>query len=299
MEAVMKIRPKQVFFILVLLAATAVLTACSGSAADTRITDVDSGREMRLSEALGALKRNRIIFVGEIHDNPTHHQGQLDVIRALHESGTPVAVGMEMFRKESQDSLDRWVAGEMTSGDFRKVYDDNWNFPWHLYAGIFEYAREEGIPLVGLNVSKGITRQVARGGFQSLDAAQRASLPLVTCHVDDRYMAYIKESFGMHGHGQLDFTYFCEAQLLWDKAMAVHALAYLYEHPDVVLIIVTGRGHAQKMGIPAQIRKRSALPHAVLLPRMAEGLISGPLGSEDADYVFHPNGDNRRAASSD
>jgi uncharacterized iron-regulated protein len=112
-------------------------------------------------------------------------------------------------------------------------------------------------------------------------------------------MGYIEESFAMHGHGQLDFTYFCEAQLLWDKAMAVNALGYLYAHPDAILIVVAGRGHAQKMGIPAQVRKRSALPHAVILPRMTEGPTSDAPGIEDADYFFHSNGDRRRAASSD
>lgn len=273
------------FFIGLALAA-GLLCGCIASAAGIRLIDIETGRETALSGLLPELRKNRILLVGEVHDQQAHHDAQLDIIRALHESGARVAVGMEMFRKDSQADLDRWVSGELSPAAFRSVYADNWNFPWPLYGGILNYAREEKIPVVGLNVSKGITRQVAKGGFQSLDARQKEALPLVTCHVDEEYMQYIRESFGLHGHGGLNLTYFCEAQLVWDKSMAVHALDYLYSRPETLMVILTGRGHAQKMGIPAQIRKRSSLPLTVILPELPGGLVSGPQSSEDADYLF-------------
>lgn len=276
---------RKLSFISLILAA-AILFGCIAYASETRITDIANDRDLSLSDALPELKNNRILFIGEIHDQQAHHQVQLDVVRALHESGAQIVIGMEMFRKDSQEALDRWVGGEMSPEDFQRVYDDNWNYPWPLYGGILNYARDEKIPVVGLNVSKGITRQVARGGFQSLDAKQKEALPMVTCHVDEKYMNFIKESYGLHGHGQLNFTYFCEAQLVWDKAMAVHALDYLYSHPDAMMVVVAGKGHAQKMGIPAQVRKRSALPYAVMLPQLPEGLISGAADEKDTDYFF-------------
>lgn len=269
-----------------LIPAAAVLFGCIAYASETRLKDIANDREMSLYDALPELKNNRILFIGEIHDQPGHHQAQLEVVRSLHESGAQIAIGMEMFRKDSQEALDRWVGGEMSPEDFRRVYDDNWNYPWSLYGSILDYARDEKIPVVGLNVSKGITRQVARGGFQSLNAKQKEALPMVTCHVDEKYMNFIKESYGLHGHGQLNFTYFCEAQLVWDKAMAVHALDYLYSHPDAMMVVVAGKGHAQKMGIPAQVRKRSALPYAVMLPQLPEGLVSGAADEKDTDYLF-------------
>ena len=268
------------------LAAAAALTGCLVSVSEPRITDIAKGRDTTLSAILPELKSNRILFIGEIHDQKEHHQVQLAVIRALHESGTRVAIGMEMFRKESQKALDQWVEGETPPQDFQSVFHDNWNLPWPLYSDILNYARKERIPVVGLNVSRGLTRQVARGGFQSLDAKQKETLPQVTCHVDENYMNFIKASYGMPGHGGLDFTYFCEAQLLWDKSMAIHILDYLYRHPDIMMVVVAGKGHAQKMGIPAQVRKRSALPQAVMLPGLPTGLVSGALDGKDADYLF-------------
>jgi uncharacterized iron-regulated protein len=50
--------------------------------------------------------------VGEQHDNPAHSRAQLAIIKSLRQSGAKVALGLEMFRRESQEQLDRWAAGE-------------------------------------------------------------------------------------------------------------------------------------------------------------------------------------------
>ena len=143
-----------------------------------------------------------------------------------------MAIGLEMFRRDSQADLDRWTAGELPPGEFEKVYARNWNYPWPAYSAIFEYARARHIPMLGLNVPPDITRQVARNGFQSLTETQRGALSDVTCSIDEEYMRYIREVFGAHAHGHGNFTFFCEAQMVWDTAMAVHALDYLRTHPD-------------------------------------------------------------------
>lgn len=248
--------------------------------------DIALERETPLSASIGNLSGNRMILVGEMHDDEFHHRAQLAVIRALHEAGASVAIGMEMFRTDSQEMLDRWVDGDVDPKSFIRAYYDNWDFPWPLYRDILEYARKEKIPVVGLNVSRDITRQVAMNGFQSLTEQQKGLLPEVTCKVDDRYMGFIKEAHGMHGHGNINFLHFCEAQLVWDKAMAIHALAYLAENSDRIMVVIAGKGHARKLGIPAQAREVSTLPHAVVLPYV-EGVVEpGRVGLEDADFIF-------------
>ena len=253
---------------------------------DLRIYDLSLGKETRLSEAITQLKQNRIILVGEHHSNKNHHEAQLGVIRALKETGLKVAVGLEMFRSDSQQALDRWISGDIGEEKFEQIYYDNWNFPWSAYRRIFEYAREEKIPLIGLNVSRSITRQVSRQGFKSLTPAQRGELSNITCRVDKEYMNYIKNAFGGHAHGNLNFTYFCEAQLVWDNVMAVNTLNYLQKYPDTVVVVLTGTGHARKGAIPRQIRERSRVTHAVILPE-ARGIIDPEtVSTNDADYII-------------
>jgi uncharacterized iron-regulated protein len=140
--------------------------------------------------------------------------------------------------------------------------------------------------MIGLNVSRDITRQVARGGFQSLTETQRGQLANVTCSIDEEYMRYIRSVYGAHAHGQMNFTFFCEAQMVWDAAMAVHSLDYLKRNPEATVVILTGVGHAQKGAVPRQIRQRSEMPVAVLLPEVPGSIEPSTVDVQDADYLL-------------
>ena len=268
---------------LLVFGAGAMMAAASG---EHRLFDIDAEKTEPLSKAVSALQQHRIVLVGEQHTSKAHHENQLAVIRRLHEAGARVAVGMEMFRSDSQTALDLWTAGKTPEDDFVRVYYDNWNFDWALYAPILRYARDNGIAVRGLNVSRKITSQVARRGFASLTEEQRGKLPDVACRVDETYMAFIKRAYGAHAHGNLNFTYFCEAQLVWDTVMAINAVDFIEAHPDHVMVIVTGNGHAWKGGIPAQIAARSDLPVSVVLPEIPGVVEPGTVDIDDADYLF-------------
>ncbi len=269
----------------------ALLLAGAGARAEEgrgepRLFDLAAQKAVSLEAAIPELARQRVVLVGELHTEKAHHDAQLTVIRALAEAGASLALGFEMFQVGSQEALDRWVGGEMGREDFQQVYYENWNFPWPLYQDLFEYARQRKIPMVGLNVARDITRQVAREGFASLSQEQRGRLPEVACRVDRKYMEFIRRAFGAHAHGNLDFNFFCEAQLVWDTAMAVHALRYLESRPQTTMVLIAGSGHARKMGIPDQIRQRADIPLAVILPEVPGAIDPETVGSDDADYLF-------------
>jgi uncharacterized iron-regulated protein len=251
-----------------------------------RMYDLNRKKELPMSHALDDLKKNQIVLVGELHDNRQHHRAQLAVIRALKEDGVRVAIGLEMFRHESQAALDQWISGEIGENRFEKIYYDNWNFPWQAYRNIFEYARNHQIPMIGLNVPREITRQVSRSGFKSLSPQQKGKIAEVSCIVDQQYMNFIRKAFGSHSHGQLNFIYFCEAQLLWDSAMAVYSLAYLEKNPDSIMVILTGTGHAQKSAVPRQIRERSNLSSVVILPEIPGRIDTETISLKEADYIM-------------
>ncbi len=251
-----------------------------------RIYDLQNNKEMLLSEVISDLKKNRIILVGEHHTNQNHHFAQLNVIQSLNEAGVRVAIGLEMFRNDSQQALDHWVDGNIGEAEFQEIYYNNWTYPWSAYEMIFEYAKKEKIPMIGLNVPRDITRQVSRKGFNSLSEEQKGKLANVSCRVDKEYMDYIKKAFGGHGHGKLNFTYFCEAQLVWDSAMAINTLEYLKKYPDAVVVLLAGTGHVRKGAVPRQISLRSETPHAVILPKIKGIIDPQTVGLKDADYIM-------------
>ena len=90
----------------------------------------------------------------------------------------------------------------------------------------------------------------------------------------------------MRGHGNFDFTNFCEAQLIWDKSMAIHALDFLYANPNHVMVILAGNGHVWRLGIPDQIKRRAAsMTQAVILPFIPGALTPENITPADADYL--------------
>lgn len=198
----------------------------------------------------------RIIFIGESHDNKLHHMTQLDIIKALHERKYPLAIGLEMFMEKDQKILDRWVTKDMNEREFIQAFYRNWGVGWGLYKDIFLYARDNSIPLIGLNVPKEITRKVGEHGFQSLSREEHAKLPpAVTCDVDERYMELLQKIFEIKEHDKRKFKNFCEAQILWDQAMAWYLYRYLLKDEKRIVVVLSGSIHAWKFGIPRQLKR--------------------------------------------
>lgn len=234
-----------------------------------QLYDLENGRMLTGRQAAMRLSHARLVIIGEHHTSQRHHAAQLAVIEALHQAGVPLAIGLEMFRRENQADLDRWIAGDIAEHNFEPIYLANWGFEFDLYRPIFEYAREQKIPMIGLNIPRDVSSQVARQGFESLTEDQKEGLNSLSCDVTSDYREFIREAYNAHAHGELEFEHFCQAQLLWDTAMAKNALAYLQKHPDKTLVLLAGRGHARKPGIPERFRKGSDMPVAVLMPEAA------------------------------
>jgi uncharacterized iron-regulated protein len=257
-----------------------------GSVAYETVLRLHDRHVITFREMVREIEAADMVFVGEEHDNERHHRAQLDVIKALHGKRIPLAIGLEMFRAEDQDVLGRWVEGKMDTGVFIRTYYENWNLPWLLYSRIFTYSRDEGIPMIGLNVPERVSRKVSTEGFDSLTPHELKDLPPgISCDIDEKYMDFIKRAYEGHGGGQKSFLNFCEAQMVWDKSMAWHLLEYKKNNPTRTLVVLAGAGHSWKHGIPAQVKKGSRYHTAVILPG-GRGGVEHRIGIEDADYVL-------------
>ena len=253
--------------------------------ASAHIFDVNQDHYVSYQAMIDDLSRARLVFIGELHDDSAHHRAQLQIIRSLHEAGVSLAIGLEMFRHSSQPALDRWVHKTISEKEFLPIYNDNWSY-WPLYRDIYRYARQKTIPMLGLNIKREITEQVARAGFSSLSVQQRGSIPLVRCDVDQKYQAYIRRVLGDHFHGDLQFRNFCEAQMVWDAVMAKNLIEYLDRHPKRSVVVLAGSGHAWKFGIPEQIRRHLDIPMRVVLPEIPGRISLDTVTSREADYLL-------------
>jgi uncharacterized iron-regulated protein len=267
------------------------LPGCRTEAMETiRFMNVRTEQPTTMDRVLPELAKADIVLLGEFHDQIRSHEVQLAIIQAMHESGVPVVVGLEMFQHKEQKALDRWVLGEASEEEFRADFERNWGFGWGLYRDIFLYCREKSIPMVGLNVPREITSQVAARGFESLSPEQLGQLPPISCTVDPKYRELLKGVLGAHGnvHGQnTGFENFCEAQVLWDTAMAYFAVQYLKSRPKRTMLLLCGAVHAWKPAIPAQVERMDrSRTQVVFMPRKPGSIAQETMTVEDADYLY-------------
>jgi uncharacterized iron-regulated protein len=222
---------------------------------------------------------SRVIYVGEQHDQFSHHINQLMVIKKLHEAGHKIAVGMEMFQVPYQKALDDYMAGLLSERRFLKDSDyfSNWRFDYNLYKPIIDYVKTAGIPLIALNIDKDITGKVAREGIHSLTAEERQHLPSEMDLSNESYRDDLYQVFLIHQRhqGHQDFEYFLQTQVLWDETMAQTAHQFLADNPDTKLIVLAGNGHVRyRYGIPNRLYRRNGEPFTVIVQdeKMDEGI---------------------------
>ena len=274
----------------ILFVAVLLQISCSAdvfSSEQRSVLRLHDGNIISFAQMIQELKNTDIVFIGETHNVPSHHVLQLQVIQELHKLKISESVGFEMFWADSQDDLNRWIAGTMPLEDFLEVYYKNWSFPWPLYRDIMLYVRDNKIPAVGLNVTPAITKKISRHGFSSLTEEEMRKLPPETgCVVNEQYMNFIRRAYAMHGHKGKQFLYFCQAQLLWDQVMAYNIIKHIQDNPENIMIVLAGNGHAWKSGIPAQVRlDAQQTSMKVVLPEVPGHIDSKTIRDDDADYI--------------
>jgi uncharacterized iron-regulated protein len=272
-----------------ILAAVFLVFACfTRVCAGGDILRVRDGAVISFDRMIREISKADIVFVGEVHDQQGHHDMELRIIRSFHESGAPISIGLEMFRSDSQKVLNSWVNGSSSLEQFLPSYYDNWQQPWPEYRGIFLFAREHRIPLVGLNIPPDISNAVARRGFIALNSEQKQKLPPgISCDIDPTYMQFIRQAYAGHAHhGDRQFLNFCEAQMVWDKSMAWKLIEYHQKHPGKTMIVLSGVGHAWKRGIPEQVARQTSFTYKVVLPAVPGQVERGSVSLHDADYVM-------------
>ncbi len=269
--------------LLCLLLLASLLAGCTGG----RINSLGRNDPAAFGGMLTDLQGAKVIFVGEIHDQRSHHQLQLDIMSSLHKRAVPLAIGLEMFDMESQEALDRWVGGTMGLREFGERYRQNWTIDWTEYDSILLFARNNRIPLIGLNPPADLVRKVARGGWQALLPVDKERLP-AGVHVGQNasYREFLKDAFGDHALPEGAFNSFSEAQALRNNSMALLIRNYVARNPGKTVVVVAGVGHAMRRAVAEPLAKEGGIASKIVMP-MNEGIVE-KLEGEDADYFVSP-----------
>ncbi|MBW2505614.1 MAG: ChaN family lipoprotein [Deltaproteobacteria bacterium] len=278
------------------------LSFMDGHIQEKNITETDHGLTVELfklpagtetrsqktfADILTQLLDFRVIYVGEGHTNYEDHQLQLEIIRALYDADRALAIGMEMFTRQTQSVIDQYMAGELDEKTFLKEshYFKTWRFDYRLYRDIINFAKHNHIPVIALNLEKDITSQVFKGGGpNSLDDEDAGLLPVDRKLDEPGYRERISTAFMMHaGSGQNgEFSSFLQAQALWDETMAETIAEYLENNPDDRMVVIAGQGHVDRNNaIPPRVGRRLPVDQTVVLNSHGSAT-----EFETADFIF-------------
>ncbi len=252
---------------------------------DTIISTRDRSA-VSFEEMLTDLKKVRVVFVGEVHDHPAHHEIQARLVQAIHARHPHLTVGMEMFDHRYDPVLAQWTAGDLDRDTFIQkthwyVRCAGWRFDFELYAPIFETIRDNQIRLVGLNIPGGISSKISKSGLDNLLPDDRRMVADDIDLENAEHRAYVEETYNAIPHHQAgSFEHFYEAQCAWEDTMAESIVRKMGDEPMVVLI---GNGHIiRKYGVPDRVYTRSPIP----LRTVYLASVGAVVDWDYADYIW-------------
>jgi aminopeptidase N len=221
-----------------------------------------------LEKLVEDIRDKKVVYVGEHHDEFAHHINQLNIIRELYKSNKKLAIGMEMFQRPFQRVINDYINGRIEEKEFlkRTEYFKRWKLDYNLYKPIVDFARQNRIPIIALNIDSGIVERVSRNGIDSLTEEEKKNLPSEIDFSDGEYKKRLREIFNQHSSlRQENFDFFFQAQILWDETMAESIDRFMHDNPDYQIVVLVGNGHiSYGSGIPKRAFRRNGYRYSIV-----------------------------------
>lgn len=220
------------------------LVASTLGFAAERILDTRDGRTLSRQELATRLAEHEFILLGELHDNPHHHQARAELLALLKpQVRAVVAEHLEYGHTYTHQ-------GDLEA-DLRRAGFDAQGWEWPRHRPLYEAIRALDIPLLGGNLPPARARAVVREGLPALPpvlADRLAHHPLAADaeRTLDRDLAQ-----GHCGHMPPALL---PGMRLAQRARDAAMLDTLASAPGRPAVLVAGNGHVRKdYGLPSLV----------------------------------------------
>lgn len=229
---------KYLFPLLFLLAAGSPLFSQSKPAYILYNAD---GKKISYGKMIRTLKSKDIVLFGEYHDNPIAHWLQLETVKDLH-AQRRLVLGAEMFEADNQETLDRYLRGEIDAKGLDTLAR-LWKNYRTDYAPLVNFARDSHLVFAATNIPRRYASMVAKGGFGVLDTLstlEKSWMALLPMAYDPELPGYKNMIAMMGGHGGPNLP---KAQASKDATMAYFILKYF--RPGSLFLHFNGAYHSE------------------------------------------------------
>lgn len=253
------------------------------------ILDGQTGESSDLASLVARIKPGSILILGELHGEQVVRNQHLELLTALRlQYPAGVSVGMEFVDYIHQTYLDHYSTGDITEAEFLDAV--KWKgFDFGFYRDQILFPRAElGEKVIGLNLPRAVSSQIARGGLASLSKEQSDLLPPNFTVGRDSYRVRFFEAMGMHPTPSLE-NYFV-AQSSWDDTMAWKTVDFKIKNPDQIFVIIVGEFHSQYGGgLQDRIRARMAEQNIDFPILTVSQLITDEMTEQDIQKAIEPS----------
>lgn len=223
--------------------------------------DPSSTKVLNKIDLIKNMAKKQVVLLGESHDIAEIHRWQLSVANYINAYQPKMLMGFEMFPASKQEILDNWCAGKYKTEEFLQIveWEKVWGFDKELYLPLFQFCRQNGVPMIGLNCKRDLVTQVGQVGWENIedkDGLTPAAAAL------DGYKEFLSKTVGFEVPNR-----FIASQQTWDRAFACNIKKALDKYgQDYTMIGIIGKGHLEfGFGTPHQLNDLGVTNHAVLI----------------------------------
>lgn len=213
------------------------------------ITEGSEESYLTFDEMVHRLMDADVVFVGEIHDDSLTHIVEYELLRRVFRHHRNLGVALEMFERDVQKALDDYLSARITEKEFLAV-----SRPWGNYESahrpLVEFARENCLPVLAMNVPRRYANRVAVMGEEGLAAladSEKVWIARELKPLDDEYRKRFMEQMGESRPGPMarfDPENLYKAQCIKDDTMAESILMFREDRPGVKVISYQGDFHS-------------------------------------------------------
>ncbi|MFZ2541323.1 MAG: ChaN family lipoprotein [Gallionella sp.] len=220
-----------------------------------KVWDLNSRSFIDETTLFARINASNVLLLGEIHDNPVHHENQLKLLKARIDSGARPALMMEQLNAESQPILDQALAGsnrEETMGSVNALIKFT---DWEFYSPLLAIAVDNKLPIIAANVSNQHLQPVIWRGLEAYDAAELKRLAVEKVWSESRQNYLVSHMGGAHCGKLKDELRagLTRSQRLRDALMVDSAVASI----ERGVVAIVGSSHARRdIGLPLYFAAR-------------------------------------------
>ncbi len=236
-----------------------------------------------LENTHGGLLSYDIVFIGENHRHPGNHFAQAMIYERLLASEPKIILSLEQFERDTQKTVDAYLAGEIGEWSLRH-FGRAWDNYESSYRPLVEMAKERGLPVIAANAPKDAVVCTGRKGLQVLEKLPTGRRDQVAdwFHTPEEGAYFEKYTRQMrHGpakvkadtKGQKKLSQRAlksyHAQVVRDDTMAESIHMAMEANPGYKLVHLNGHFHsAARLGTVERVKLRRDSEIAVIQPVM-------------------------------